>query len=186
MNQEMGRAQAAQAHAFSLVEKGCKRTFFTRHAARGRGATPPRISFGSFSLCRAKKMNEHQRYTCKKINNSPGTCGLGAFPFPYPCFINKLMIRKSRYECFYDLRGGFTLKSGLTVPSISPYSCSCLRMLSRIKTRIWLFIDRPSYSATKLNLFSISSSMRMDTLFTAIKSPQNKFMMTLFYANVMI
>lgn len=121
-----------------------------------------------------------------KDKQFPGTCGLGAFPFPYPCFINKLMIRKSRYECFYDLRGGFTLKSGLTVPSISPYSCSCLRMLSRIKTRIWLFTDRPSYSATKLNLFSISSSMRMDTLFTAIKSPQNKFMMTLFYANIMI
>ena len=78
---------------FPLLEKGAKEHFLhgTRQRkdrdtlepvrasflplpqgrAGGRGATPPRISFGSFSLCRAKKMNEHQRYTCIKINNSP-------------------------------------------------------------------------------------------------------------------
>lgn len=54
------------------------------------------------------------------------------------------------------------------------------------KTRIWLFREHLSSATTKLNLFNISSAMRIDALFTAIKSPQNKFTMILFYSYIMI
>jgi len=72
---------------FPLLEKGAKEHFLhgTRQRqgrAGGRGATAPRISFGSFSLCRAKKTNEHQRYTCIKINNSPALAAWARSPFP--------------------------------------------------------------------------------------------------------
>jgi hypothetical protein len=36
----------------------------------------------------------------------------------------------------YPLRGGFTLLSGATSPSISPYFASCALILSRISTRM--------------------------------------------------
>ena len=67
---------------------------------------------------------------------------------------------------------GFTFTSGRMLPSMGPCCSSKERMFSRTSTRIWLLTLRPSWSATKPSFSSISSSIRMDTLLTAINTTQ--------------
>jgi len=84
------------------------------------------------------------------------------------------------YQVAFYFPVGFTFSSGVITFSILPCSFSNAWIFSRINTRTWLLMLRPSYSATWVSFFNISSSILIETLLIAIKSLQNKYTVYLF------